>query len=640
MHDIFGSAGPLAQRVPHYAPRIQQQEMAQAVADALADEDVLIAEAGTGTGKTFAYLVPALLSGLRVIVSTGTRNLQDQIFHRDLPAVRAALRIPARVALLKGRANYLCLHRLDRAAEQARFRAAQQAHEYQRVVAWARQTRAGDVAELADVPEDAAVWPWVTSTADNCLGQNCPQFSDCFLTKARREAQQADLVVVNHHLFCADLALRDEGYGELLPGAHAWIIDEAHQLPQVATNFFGQSLSSRQLLELTSDCVIEHKKEALDAVAIESAADRLRTAVLDLRLALGADARRAVWNDVRDQRGVHGALARVREDLYALHATLEPHAPRGSGLDHCWRRSATLSERLDRFDGAAPDDQVQWMETYARSFTFNLTPLDVGPALGASLRQRRGAWIFTSATLAVGDDFSHFARRVGVEDARSRRWDSPFDFARQAVLYLPPHMPEPNAPGYNAAVVAATLPALRASGGRAFLLFTSHRALREAHALLRDEIDYPLLVQGTLPRPRLLDEFRAAGNAVLLGTSSFWEGVDVRGEALSLVVIDKLPFAAPDDPLVRARAEAMRARGENPFLDDQLPQAVITLKQGVGRLIRDVTDRGVMVLCDPRLLNKSYGRRFLDSLPPMHRTRALDDVVRFFAADAVAEAAG
>lgn len=631
MRDILGPHGALARRIPGYAPRVSQQDMAETVSVALRDGDVLIAEAGTGTGKTYAYLVPALLSGKRVIVTTGTKNLQDQIFHRDLPMVRLALAAPVRVALLKGRANYLCLHRLELSGQDTLFHNPRQGGDIQRVRDWARHTRSGDIAELAEIPEDAPVWPQVTSTGDNCLGQQCPKFSDCFLTKARREAQAADIVVVNHHLFCADLALRDEGYGDLLPGAHAYIIDEAHQLPQIAANFFGQSISSRQLVELAADSAIEQKKEAGDAQEIAETADHLQLAVRDMRAALGHESRRTVWGEIKRNPAVVDVMSRLRERLANLCAVLEPAAQRGKGLESCWRRSLTLIERLALFDAAPPQNHLQWLETHTRSFVLNLTPLDVGPVLGNIMRQREGAWIFTSATLAVGDDFSHFARRIGIEGAVARRWDSPFDYANQALLYLPRQLPDPGAHGYVAAVIAAALPVLQASRGRAFLLFTSHRALQEANDLLRYEIDYPLLVQGTLPRNRLLEEFRAAGNAVLLGTSSFWEGVDVRGEALSLVVIDKLPFAAPEDPLVRARADALRARGESPFMDDQLPQAVIALKQGVGRLIRDVNDRGVLMLCDPRLLGKSYGRRFLDSLPPMRRTQVLTDVERFFA---------
>ncbi len=628
--DAFDAGGPLARNIAGFASRAAQTQMAREVASTLADGGTLVAEAGTGTGKTFAYLVPAVLSGRRIVVSTGTKNLQDQIFQRDLPAVNLALGTHVTTALLKGRANYLCLHRLSSAVEQARFPGRQHGREFAHVVAWAHRTRTGDTTEVADVPEDSPVWPWVTSTPDNCLGQKCAQFNDCFLTRARRAAQQADVVVVNHHLLCADLALRDEGYGEVLPGAHGYVIDEAHQLPQIATVFFGQALSSRKLINVAADSVLAQKADARDATSIERAAEKLRTAVAQLRLAFGGEARRAVWSEARRGRDVESAMAAVSEQLAALAAALEPHAERSPDLAQCHSRSVELLENLQAFHDHDRDDQLQWLETFTQSFVLNVSPIDIGPTLGELMARRNAAWIFTSATLAVGDDFSHFLARVGASAARTARWESPFDFERQALLYLPRGLPEPNVPGYTAAVVDAAVPVLRASGGRAFMLFTSHRALQIAAGQLREAVDFPLFIQGALPRTRLLDAFRASGNGVLLGTSSFWEGVDVRGEALSVVIIDKLPFAAPDEPLVRARAHALRARGENPFLDDQLPQAVIALKQGVGRLIRDVHDRGVLMLCDPRLTSKPYGKCFLDALPPMRRTHDTRDAVAFF----------
>lgn len=630
LRDVFHADGPLARAIPGFAPRAAQVEMARAVAQTLADGGNLVAEAGTGTGKTFAYLVPALLSGKRIVVSTGTKNLQDQIFQRDLPAVNRALGTNVSTALLKGRANYLCLHRLAGAGEHARFPGRQYTREFGHVVAWSHRTRSGDINEIAEVPEDSPVWPWVTSTSDNCLGQKCAVFNDCFLTRARRAAQQADIVVVNHHLLCADLALRDEGYGEVLPGAHAYVIDEAHQLPQIATNFFGQTLGSRQLIAIAGDSVLAQKADARDATSIERAAEKLRTAVAKLRLAFGAEPRRAVWNEARRGRDVESDLAAVRDQLAALAAALEPHAERSPDLAQCHARCGELQVKLREFQEHDRADQLQWLETFTQSFVLNVTPIDIGPTLGELMARRNAAWVFTSATLAVGEDFSHFVSRVGVTQPRAQRWESPFDFPRQALLYLPRGLPEPAAPGYTQSVVNAAVPVLRASGGRAFMLFTSHRALQLAAGVLRGAVEFPLFIQGALPRTRLLDEFRASGNGVLLGTSSFWEGVDVRGDALSVVIIDKLPFAAPDEPLVRARAEALRARGENPFLDDQLPQAVIALKQGVGRLIRDVHDYGVLMLCDPRLTGKSYGKQFLDALPAMRRTHDAGDVTEFF----------
>lgn len=631
IHTILSADGPFAQLIPGFAPRPQQQALAAAVAHALEKHQVFIAEAGTGTGKTFAYLVPALLSGQKVIISTGTKNLQDQLFHKDLPLVRQALGVPVDVALLKGRANYLCLHRLELALAEGRLRSRSEVSDLQVIREWSGRTRSGDIAELTALAEDAPLWPQVTSTSDNCLGSDCGQYGDCFLVQARRRAQEADVLVVNHHLLFADMALKGEGFGELLPGAHAFILDEAHQLPETASNFFGITVSSNQLLELAGDSIAEDLREAGESGRLRSAAEHLQKTVKDLRLAFGVEPRRGAWREVKHLATFQAALNEVDTALQELHAQLEPLAARGKDLESCLRRCEDLMLRYGQVSGDTPPDQIHWFETHTRSFTVNLTPMDVAALFRAQVSARPCAWIFTSATLAVGDSFEHFTHRLGLDEAKTQRWDSPFDFARQALLYVPPEMPNPNSYGYTAAVIEQALPVLEASRGRAFLLFTSHRALQEAAGLLEGRIEYPLLVQGQMPRSRLLEQFRALGNAVLLGTGSFWEGVDVRGEALSCVIIDKLPFASPGDPVLQARIEAMRAQGGNPFMEYQLPQAVITLKQGVGRLIRDVHDRGVLMLCDPRLGSKSYGRIFIDSLPPMSKTRKLEVVQRFFA---------
>lgn len=625
--ELLGPDGPLARHIPGFAPRAQQQEMAEAVGAALEDCSILVAEAGTGTGKTYAYLAPALLSGQKVIISTGTKTLQDQLYHRDLPLVRDALGAPVKIALLKGRSNYLCRHRLEVSEQGGRLRTRADVQDLAAVGSWARVTATGDIAEARGVPEDAAVWPLVTSTADNCLGQDCPAYGDCHLVQARRRAQEADIVVVNHHLFFADLALRDEGVGELLPGADAVIFDEAHQLPDVASDFFGIALSSGQLAELAADTQAEQLKEAPDMAGLRALADRVQTTARDLRLAFGEATERRDWHD--RPPGFEPALAALNEALSELADGLEHAAVRGRGLDGCRRRCEELQARLHLLSGPAPEDHVRWLETYTRAFALHLTPLDVSEIFQRFLHAQRRAWIFTSATLAVRGRFEHFTGQLGLDGAITRCWDSPFDYARQALLYLPKDLPDPSNPAYTPAVVELARPIIEASRGRTFVLCTSHRALRRVAESLQD-LEYPLLVQGTQPRARLLADFRSLGNAVLVGTSSFWEGVDVRGEALSCVIIDKLPFAAPDDPVLRARNEALRARGGDPFFEHQLPSAVITLKQGVGRLIRDVSDRGVMVICDPRLVTRSYGRVFLQSLPPMPRTRDIDDVIRFF----------
>lgn len=630
--ELLGPTGPLARRVSGFAPRPPQQRMAQAVAATLEEGGVLIVEAGTGTGKTFAYLIPALLSGTRVIISTGTRHLQDQLFHQDLPVVRRALKIPARVALLKGRSNYLCLYRLQATEQEGRLASRAQAVELRRIRRWAGRTRSGDIAEITDVPETSSIWPRVTSTVDNCLGQECPRLEDCFLARARGAALAADVLVINHHLFCADLALKETGFAELLPGVEAVILDEAHQLPEIATHFFGRSLSGRQLTELARDTMVEQARDAADFPELRRRAEALESSEAALRESLGSAERRALWREVADQAAVREAISQLTEGLNRLREALKEAAQRGKGLESCARRTDDLAQRLLALTGEERQpDSVSWFETRGRGFTLSLTPLDIAPSFRARMEAQPGAWIFTSATLAVGEGFEHFAARLGLRDYAGLRLDSPFDFARNTLLYHPPGLPDPTSSQYTAALLEAVLPVLEASRGRAFLLFTSHRALREAEEGLAGRLNYPLLVQGAAPKAMLLQDFRALGNAVLLGTASFWEGVDVRGEALSCVVIDRLPFASPGDPVLQARIESLRQRGEDPFLSYQLPQAVIALKQGVGRLIRDVSDRGVLVLCDPRLLTRSYGRVFLDSLPPMPKTRDLARVRAFFA---------
>jgi len=629
---LLGVEGPLAREVPGFAPRAEQQAMAEAIQQALADHHHLVVEAGTGTGKTFAYLVPALASKRRVIVSTGTRALQDQLFHKDLPVVRDALARPVQTALLKGRANYLCRYRLESTLATGQLGDRRQVSDLARVQQWAGHTRHGDIAEVAEVPEDSPLWYRVTSTAENCLGQDCRFFQDCFVLKARRRAMEAELLVINHHLLLADMVVREEGFGEILPGADLLILDEAHQLPEIAGQFFGTSLSSRQLLELARDSRVEQGRDAADFPALAERALRLENALPVLRLALGAGNRRAPWAEVENQPAVTAAMDALCQALEELLAALAEAAPRGKGLASCAERAELLQQRLQTLLAADSDSQVRWFETYPQRFVLSLTPLDVAPVFQEQLRRHQGTWVFTSATLAVAGDFSHFIQRLGLESPATLQLPSPFDYARNALLYHPTGLPDPASPHYTAALVEAVLPVLAASGGRAFLLFTSHRALREAAELLDGRIEYPLLVQGERSKQQLLAEFRELGNAVLLGTSSFWEGVDVRGETLSLVVISKLPFASPGDPVLQARIQALRQRGENPFVDHQLPLAVLNLKQGVGRLIRDVHDRGVLMLCDPRLLGKSYGRLFLDSLPPMKRTRKLARVQQFFAA--------
>jgi ATP-dependent DNA helicase DinG len=632
--ELFGPTGPLARSLPGYAPRDEQLAMAEHVAAALAGRETLIVEAGTGTGKTFAYLVPALVSGRRVIVSTGTRALQDQLYHRDLPAICGALGRPVRVALLKGRANYLCKHRLEIAEQQAYARGLRRevATALPKVRAWSHVTKRGDVAELPGLGEADPVWPWVTSTRENCLGSECPVFDECFVLAARREAQAADIVVVNHYLLMADLVLKEEGFGDLLPGADAIVIDEAHQLPDIAAQFLGYSVSTRQLSAIVKDVQGELLLAHQMGGGVDAALTGLDAQVASVIAATaGVDSRidHAQWPEKLIE-ALNGLAARAGE----LAEALAPIAGEGQGAFARLReRLEESSVRLHALTAEEVDGGVRWAETSARSVSCHYAPVDVATQLAALLEAQSGAWVLTSATLAVGEDFSHYKRRSGLARARSIRFESPFDFANQALLYLPKGLGDPGAPGHTRAVVRAALPVLEASGGRAFLLFTSHRALREAAEELLvewgNEPPVPVLVQGDGSRDHLLRRFREAGNAVLLGTGSFWEGVDVKGSALSVVIIDKLPFAAPDDPLLKARLDTIREQGGNPFFDEQVPQAVIALKQGVGRLIRDQGDFGVVMICDTRLVTKGYGRAFIQSLPPMKRTRELGEVQQF-----------
>ncbi|MGH8705581.1 MAG: ATP-dependent DNA helicase [Burkholderiales bacterium] len=634
----FAEDGALAAAVPGYRLRPQQLEMAQAILEAIEAGGALAVEAGTGTGKTFAYLVPALLAGGKIIISTGTKTLQNQLHDRDLPAVRDALASGATAALLKGRANYVCLYRLERARAEARLGSREDAARLRMIERFARNSLSGDRADLAEVPEEAAVWQHATSTRENCLGQDCPRYKDCFVMRARRNALAADVVVINHHLFFADVMLRDEGVAELLPSSNTVIFDEAHQLAETARLFFGESISTAQLIELARDTRLELRAAGGASPELDRLAARLDKAARDLRLACGDESARIAWAKALRNAGFPAALEAVAAALEALGEPLAAQAERSEGLASCARRASDAIAVLARIGEASGANEVRWVEVFSHAAQLHVTPLSPAELFGRQMAEHPRAWIFTSATLAVGEDFSHFKRELGIADAAARAWPSPFDFARQALLYAPRGLPgDPNDPGFTAAVVEAALPVLRASGGRAFLLFTTLRALRRAHDLLaerlvREGLDFPLLVQGTGSRSELLARFRRLGNAVLLGAASFWEGVDVRGEALSVVLIDKFPFAPPEDPVLAARIEALRAQGGNPFLEFQLPQAVLELKQGAGRLIRDETDRGVLVLCDPRLYSKAYGRMIRASLPPMRVTREIADVEAFFLA--------
>ena len=646
LEDIFGHGGPLERALPDFKVRREQLRMAQRVAQALAARESLVVEAGTGTGKTFAYLVPALLSGARVLISTGTRTLQDQLYSKDLPLVGAALGRPARVALLKGRANYLCRYRVAQAGEAAEQlplvesplpRGSQSM--LARIRRWARTTRRGDLAEVRGLSDSHPVWGQVTSTRESCLGVRCPEIARCHVALARREALEADIVIVNHHLLLADLALKEDGFGDLLGSADAVILDEAHQIPDLATQFFGASVSTRQIETLLRDLRVELLAQAAHAGAPPglpaAAAAALRAAdeaLRELRGAVGGVSGRVSWTP--GSSGPGDGVQALIEALEDLSATVAPGSAAGAVVPLA-ERAAELAASLARLAAVEADEGARTLEVTARGLTLSLMPFDISQRFRTLVSSRRGAWIFTSATLSLGEQFGHFTGRLGLGEAATLRIDSPFDHERQSLLYLPAGLPAPSSAGYVAAVIDTAVPLIDAARGGAFVLFTSHRALSQAAVLLRarwtQDPPYRLFVQGEAPRERLLQEFRADGNGVLLGTASFWEGVDVKGEALRLVVIEKLPFASPEDPLVRARIEHLTATGANAFLDYQLPEAALALKQGAGRLIRSEDDYGVVAICDPRMLARGYGRVFLAALPTMTVTHDALEARRFLA---------
>lgn len=630
LHEILGEQGLLSQAISGFTPREAQQKMAEAIENALISDAQLIVEAGTGTGKTFGYLIPIFLSEKKTIISTGTKNLQDQLFFKDIPIIKKILAFPVNVVLLKGRANYLCKLRLLRSVEDGRFISQQVVTELHKVNEWAASTIAGDISELTTVPEDSTIWREVTSTADNCLGQDCPFYKDCFVVKARQQAMSADIVIVNHHLFFADIALQEDGFGELLPGADAIIFDEAHHLPEIASQFFSTTLTGRQLLELARDTEAEVILSANDMREIIEQTDKLQAATQEIRLAMGLELRRALWPETMPH-SLEISIQYVKHVLQTLEEMLKAAAVRSKGLENCWRRTLQIMERFNLLTGKTSDDTVHWFETYAQSFTLQITPIVVADYFKQYVFDKKRTWIFTSATLSVKNNFQLFVDSLGLHNALQLQLKSPFDYQKQALLYVPRGLPDTHSQQYTDALVQAALSVLEITQGKAFLLFTSYKAMEYAYKQLKDQVPFPLLLQGTMPKKELIEQFKLYGNAVLLGTSSFWYGVDVRGDALSCVMIDKLPFAAPEDPILKARIQMLRKQGIDPFQAYQLPSAVLMLKQGAGRLIRDIKDRGVLMICDPRLVGSRYGEAFLQSLPDMSRTRDLEKVRNFFA---------
>lgn len=639
---LFSAEGPFAEAIPEFRSRPMQQAMAERITEAIDQSGILVIEAGTGTGKTLAYLVPALLAGGKVLLSTASKTLQDQLFQRDLPAVRAVLQRPVSTALLKGRANYVCHLHLARALDSGRFHSPGEVRDLKKIAQFAARSDSGDRMACQSVSEESAAWPYAVSTRDNCLGSECPSVRDCFVLKARKKALEADVVVINHHLFFADVWLKDEGAGELLPNANVVIFDEAHQLPDIAGLFFGERLSTGQLLDLCRDVREAAAIGAADYAPLPKAAHALEKALRDARLAFSAPTQGGRLPAERISAAGRTALEAITPLLADLRRQTETQAMRSDELEQLTDRCGAVEQQWQRWlvgEDSDTAEQVRWLEITAYGVTLHATPLDVGSEFAQRLKgdETQGrAWIFTSATLSVRGNFAHYLSQIGVPEAQTAVWDSPYDYERQALLYVPSQMPEANTPGYTTAVIERAWPVVQASQGRAFLLFTSLRAMQEAKTLLTQRLadaglDWPLLVQGDDSRSALLARFRSEDHAILLGSQSFWEGVDVAGEALSLVVIDKLPFQPPDDPVLAARIEQLRQAGGKPFFEIQLPQAVINLKQGAGRLIRRETDRGVLMICDTRLVDKPYGKRIWQSLPPMRRSRIEAEAVAFFA---------
>ena len=628
IEDYFSAEGELANNISGFKHRPQQVEMAQAVERAIQDAGTLVVEAGTGVGKTFAYLMPAMLSGMKVVISTGTRHLQDQLFYTDLPVLQQASSLNITASILKGRSNYLCQYRFKRFEhELSDFPRLES--DYVEIKDWSVVTKTGDIAEVNELPEQSEIWSHVTSTRDNCLGGECPEYSKCHVLKARKKAQEANLVVINHHLLCADLVLKDEGFGELLPTADVFILDEAHQLTDVLPNFFGNSLSARQV----QDLIVDINKEC---VPINSSFDSISKdyyKVIDLKekfhsaLSKSMSEARQLWHEVKNEKLVYKAFESLRQSLVLLEDKLMTIAKESPGLAQCYKRLNEINGVLDEFDGSGNKD-VQWIELTRRSFRFGSVPLNVAIPYQRATQEYQCAWIYTSATLTAKQSFNHFTDQLGLEDAECVMCDSPFDYKNQSRLYLPVLSKLPNENGYTDEVIKVALPLLHASHGNAFVLFTSHKALNRAADLMRDS-SFNVLVQGSSAKRELLKQFQQTKNCVLLGTQSFWEGVDVKGHRLRLVIIDKLPFVSPADPIVRARSKALEEVGENPFVFYQIPQAILSLKQGVGRLIRGERDRGVVVLMDPRIKTKNYGKSFIKSLPPMTISESEDSILNF-----------
>ncbi|MCF6434407.1 ATP-dependent DNA helicase [Pseudoalteromonas sp. MMG022] len=603
--------------------------MAQAIEKTIADNGQCVVEAGTGTGKTFAYLAPLLLSKQKSIISTGSKALQEQLYHRDLPTLQKALKVAKTTALLKGRANYLCTYRLSQHVAHVPSDDPDIMHQLAMVAKFATETDSGDLADCVGIEEDAKVLPYVNSTADNCLGKECPDFDSCYIRKARIKAMEADLVVINHHLFFADMAVKDSGFAELMPTADNYVFDEAHQLPQIASDYFGESFSTKQLGDLINDIRLIYRSDIPDMLQLGKTLNKLETSVADLRISFGADGGRGDWRAALANKPVCDALHRVISDLDFLYQVLKTCLDRSDKIEHPFERVLKFKGQMERAFDVSQTGYSYWYETSRRYIAIHITPLDVSAKFKEIVAKTKASFVFTSATLSVDDSLAHFNASLGLKPQHQSIVASPFDYQNQAILCLPRYLPESGDDLMPHTLVKIAKQVIDAAKGRTFLLFTSYRVMHLVYEGLSTALEYPIFMQGQSSKRIILEQFVRHGNAVLLGTASFWEGVDVRGDALSCVMIDKLPFTSPDDPLLQARMADAEMQGKEPFTTIQLPQAVISLKQGVGRLIRDKSDKGVLIICDNRLVTRKYGQTFLKSLPAMKRTRSLETATTF-----------
>lgn len=632
--NFFSPQGPLNDCLNNYQLRTEQVEMAKSVSNAIKDKESLVIEAGTGVGKTFAYLYPSLLKGGRVVISTATKNLQDQLFFNDIPKIREALKISVKVNILKGRANYICKLRMENTNQEGMFFNKNDAKYLHLIKAFSDNSDSGEVSEISKIPENSAIWPMVTSTKENCLGQDCEFYKNCFLVKARKEALESEVLIVNHHLFFADFVLKDAELSEILPKANTVIFDEAHQVPLVASFFLGEFISSSQIINLIQDCQQSFIKYPDTIKILDSLAKDLQENIFELKVLISPSSVRLNINKLQDYDAFKETYKTLIAKLDLLETILSKHAEDNAESQKLFDRATELTIKLNSWLKRDNQNDIYWLEVFARTIQFNATPISVAEQFNKFQKKADSAWIFTSATLSINGSFDHFTSLLGLKKSRTQYLQSPFNYSENAFLYVPKEIPDPKDELFNLVLVKKALPLIRAAKGRAFILATSLKSMEEIGALLKDEfeknkIDYPVITQGEGPKNDLLNQFKKHGNAVLIGSLSFWEGIDVRGPTLSLVIIDKLPFQSPGDPVFESKIKLLTEEGTNAFMSMQLPEAIIRLKQGVGRLIRDDHDKGVMVICDRRIIEKSYGMKIWKSLPSFKRTRSESAVINF-----------